>query len=121
MKRSTQTGLLIVGLFCWLPVMSLAEPSGETASDEPSRIEKDLFDAPRALSAADGIIDSGPSWGHSSPWVADVDGDGASDLVVGDFSGLFRFYRNSGTDALPRYAQGVNLQAGGVDAKVPIY
>jgi hypothetical protein len=40
---------------------------------------------------------------------------------VGDFSGCFRFYRNEGSNEKPRYAKGVNLQAGGVDAKVPIY
>jgi hypothetical protein len=73
------------------------------------------------LTAAGGVIDSGPSWGHASPWVVDVDGDGVKDLVVGDFSGHFRFYRNEGTDQRPRYARPVNLQAGGVDAQVPIY
>ncbi|MFO0843915.1 MAG: hypothetical protein U0797_16215, partial [Gemmataceae bacterium] len=76
---------------------------------------------PVRLRAADGVIDSGPSWGHCGPWVHDVDGDGVRDLVVGDFSGLFRFYRNEGTDQKPRYARAVNLKAGGEDAKVPIY
>jgi hypothetical protein len=69
----------------------------------------------------DGVIDSGESWGHSGPWVEDVDGDGLRDLVVGDFSGLFRLYRNDGTNQKPHYAAAVNLQGGGVDAKVPIY
>ncbi len=50
-----------------------------------------------------------------------MDGDGKRDLVVGDFSGFFRLYRNEGTNQQPRYARAVNLQAGGVDAKVPIY
>jgi len=89
--------------------------------DEPIRIEQDLFHPPMRLSAADGVIDSGPSLGHSGPWVEDVDGDGIRDLVVGDFSGLFRLYHNQGTDQEPRYANAVNLQAGGVDAQVPIY
>jgi hypothetical protein len=93
----------------------------ETAPDKPVRVETGLFHPPVRLAAADGVIDSGPSWGHSSPWLVDVDGDGVRDLVVGDFSGLFRYYRNEGTNQHPRYARAVDLQAGGVDAKVPIY
>jgi hypothetical protein len=111
--------LLAVGLN-WL-LCAGKEDEVEVAPDQPVRLEKDIFHPPIRLTAADGVIDSGPSWGHSSPWIADVDGDGVSDLVVGDFSGLFRFYRNEGTNKQPRYARAVNLQAGRVDAKVPIY
>jgi hypothetical protein len=93
----------------------------DAAPDEPNGTATGIFHTPTRLSAADGMIDSGKQWGHSGPWVEDVDGDGRRDLVVGDFSGLFRFYRNEGTSAAPRYAAAVNLQAGGVDAKVPIY
>jgi hypothetical protein len=93
----------------------------EIPPDKPVRVETDLFHPPVRLTAADSVIDAGPSWGHASPWIVDVDGDGVNDLVVGDFSGLFRFYRNEGTNQKPRYAKAVNLQAGGVDAKVPIY
>jgi hypothetical protein len=50
-----------------------------------------------------------------------VDGDGRRDLLVGDFSGLFRLYRNVGTDREPKFAAGEVLKAGGVEAKVPIY
>jgi hypothetical protein len=89
--------------------------------DVPSRALKDAFHPPVRLIAADGVIDSGPAWGHSSPWVEDIDSDGRRDLIVGDFSGLFKLYRNEGTTKQPRYAKAVNLQAGGVDAKVPIY
>jgi hypothetical protein len=98
-----------------------AKENDEVAPDVPVRVERDIFHPPQRLAAADGIIDSGSSWGHSSPWVVDLDGHGVKDLVVGDFSGLFRFYRNEGTNEKARYAKAVNLQAGGVDAKVPIY
>jgi hypothetical protein len=104
-----------------LPLLAKDEASDEAEPDVPVRVEKDLFHPPVRLTAADGVIDSGPSWGHCGPWVEDIDGDGVKDLVVGDFSGLFRFYRNEGTNEKPRYAKAVNLQAGGVDAKVPIY
>ena len=112
---------LAVALSLGLPLLAREEADDELAPDVPVRVEKNLFHPPVRLAAADGIIDSGPSWGHCGPWVEDVDGDGVKDLVVGDFSGLFRFYRNEGTNKKPRYAKAVNLQAGGVDAKVPIY
>src|SRR5262245_21168419 len=97
------------------------DPFDDTPEDKAVRVEKDIFHPPVRLAAADGIIDSGPSWGHCGPWIEDVDGDGVMDLIVGDSSGLFRVYRNEGTNAKPRYAKAVNLQAGGVDAEVPIY
>jgi len=103
--------------------LALAGDEGplDLTPDKIARVEQNLFHSPVRLTAADGVIDSGPSWGHSGPWIEDVDGDGRRDLIVGDFSGLFRFYRNEGTNEQPRYAAAVNLQAGGVDAKVPIY
>lgn len=77
--------------------------------------------APVRIEAAGKVIDSGPQWGHCGPCFHDIDGDGKRDLLVGDFSGLFRLYRNTGADTAPRFAEGVALQAGGVDAKVWIY
>jgi len=121
MKALKRIWPVAVILVLGLPLLARDDAGDEAAADVPVRVEKDLFHSPVRLAAADGIIDSGPSWGHSGPWVADVDGDGVQDLVVGDFSGLFRFYRNTGTNQKPRYAKAVNLQAGGVDAKVPIY
>ena len=61
------------------------------------------------------------SYGHASPWIADVDCDGDEDLLVGDFPGYFWFCSNEGTDEKPEYASAVKLQAGGEDAKVPVY
>jgi hypothetical protein len=110
-----------LGLALVLPFAAGDESPAGVAEDVPVRVEKDLFHAPVRLVAADGVIDSGAAWGHSGPWVEDVDGDGVKDLIVGDFSGLFRWYRNEGTNQQPRYAKAVNLKAGGEDAKVPIY
>ena len=112
---------MAIGLLVGMPLLAEDDVDDAPEVDVPVPVESNPFHAPVRLSAADGIIDSGPSWGHSGPWVEDVDGDGVRDLIVGDFSGLFRFYRNTGTDRQPRYDKGVNLQAGGVDAKVPVY
>jgi hypothetical protein len=117
-------GLVLGAVLTVGPCVSLSareNPDDDVPADVPVRVETSLFHPPVRLRAADGIIDSGASWGHSAPWLVDVDGDGVNDLVVGDFSGLFRFYRNEGTNEKPRYAKPINLQAGGVDAKVPIY
>jgi hypothetical protein len=73
------------------------------------------------LKAGDAYIDTGAAWGHASPWLVDIDGDGKRDLVVGDFSGKFRLFLNIGTNAKPLYKDAGFLQAGGVDAQVPIY
>lgn len=80
-----------------------------------------LFHPPKRLKSVDGIIDIGDSWGHASPWVEDVDGDGVKDLIVGGFHGKFEFFRNLGTNNKPRYAKGQYLKAGGVVAQVRIY
>ena len=42
--------------------------------------------------------------GYASPVSLDLDGDGLRDLIVGGFSGRFRFYRNTGSTEVPEYA-----------------
>ena len=95
-------------------------------ADAPPSSKKDeaknsVFQKPVRLKAADSFIDSGPRWAHSGPCLYDVDGDGRRDLLVGDFSGEFRLYRNVGTDRISKFAAGEPLMAGGAIAKVPIY
>jgi hypothetical protein len=58
---------------------------------------------------------------HAGPCIADVDGDGDRDLLVGDFPGFFWLFDNQGTEKAPVYTSSGKLQAGGVDAKTPIY
>jgi hypothetical protein len=112
---------LVLSCCAFLAPLAADELDGDIPANEPVRVEKDIFHPPARLRAGGQVIDCGASWGHASPWVEDIDGDGVRDLVVGDFSGLFRFYRNEGTNQKPLYAKAINLQAGGVDAKVPIY
>lgn len=50
------------------------------------------------------------------PCVADWDGDGVKDLLIGQFAGgKIRFYPNSGTNALPVFTTYSFVQAGGED------
>ncbi len=121
MRAFTLTWSVGLSLLVGMPLLAKDDADDEPEADVPVKFENSPFHAPVRLAAADGVIDSGAAWGHSGPWVEDVDGDGVRDLVVGDFSGLFQFYRNTGTDRQPHYDKAVNLQAGGVDAKVPVY
>lgn len=85
---------------------------GEVASED--------LEAPTLLRSLDGrLIDTEY---FSVPTVADIDGDGKRDLVVGQFmnyktpnggsAGTVRWYRNeSQGDELPTYGSGVNLKS----------
>jgi len=108
-----------------------AEPERAAALDDASENELKVpaielatdLARPFPLEAEGAIIDiaSLSSAGHASPWIADVDCDGKDDLLVGDFPGYFWFFKNESTTDEPKYASAIKLQAGGVDAKVPVY
>ena len=61
---------------------------------------------------------SGSPDDRSAPEVADLDGDGLKDLIIGMRTGMVSFYTNSGTNANPVFTTGVNLQADGADIKM---
>jgi hypothetical protein len=92
--------------------------AGEAARPNAS---KSAFEPPVRLKANGRVIDTGAAWGHSSPSVTDLNGDGKPDLVVGDFSGKLRRYLNVGSAGAPEYVDDGLIQAGGEDAHVKIY
>ena len=57
---------------------------------------------------------------YGAPCVADWDGDGLKDLVLGIFtSGNIRFYKNVGTNASPLFVNFSNIEADGIDITLP--
>ncbi len=50
--------------------------------------------------------------------VADWNGDGLYDLILGDRDGFVTVYLNQGTNEAPRYAVGMKLRGGGKEIKV---
>lgn len=78
------------------------------------------FESPVRLTAAGELI-SVDRPGYACPTVADVDGDGVEDLIVGQFAnGSMRFFRNiAPADAAPEYAAEQWITSNGEPAVVP--
>ena len=73
---------------------------------------------PVRLEAAGKPIDT--EVGHAAPHLADIDGDGKLDLLVGQFGdGILWVYKNTGTNKEPKYAAGVQFKEGAKDGRVP--
>lgn len=112
MNRSVQ---LVVMCVVMAGCLAIARAEGDDSA------KSSLFHPPVRIQADGATIDTGPDWGHSSPCIEDLDGDGLKDLVVGDFQGKFHWYRNAGTPNDPSFQSAGHIQAGGVDAQVWIY
>lgn len=57
--------------------------------------------------------------GHSAPILADYDGDGKKDLLVGEFGGGgIRIYTNVGTSQEPKFDKFTMFEAGGKTVSV---
>ena len=56
---------------------------------------------------------------RASPDVADLNGDGKKDLLIGDTTGKLRVYTNVGTDAAPTFSGYYMVEAGGAVIDLP--
>jgi hypothetical protein len=97
----------------WLAMpllLNASPPAGELAAD---------LERPVQVTADGQPIDVQRD-GHSAPFVGDFDGDGANDLLVGEYEeGRLRIYRNLGTNSQPRFENYEWFKAGAELGRVP--
>lgn len=96
---------------------------GQSSDETRGEALRDEFETPVRLQADGQIIDLGKlsPYAHAGPSWGDVDGDGDNDLLVGDFPGFFWLFENTGTNSEPKLTARGKLQAGGEDARTPVY
>jgi hypothetical protein len=77
--------------------------------------------APFRVRDAAGLIDV--DVGHAAPLMADFDGDGIPDLLVGQFGqsdqGKLRIYKNIGTTKEPKFEGFTWFKTGEEEARIP--
>jgi len=74
--------------------------------------------SPVRLTAGGEVVDT--EVGHSAPYIADFDGDGKRDLLVGQFGGgKLKICRNIGTNQNPEYEPATFFETHGEVVSVP--
>ena len=118
MFRVTLLTLAAAGLALGAPDDAKPPAAVKKAEEKKVRTSKYKFAEPVRLEAAGKPIDT--AVGHAHPIVADFDGDGVNDLLVGQFGdGILWVYKNTGTNKEPKYAAGVKFKDGNKDGRVP--
>ena len=101
----------------WAAAAAVALPAVAFAANAPAA--KSELAAPVQVQAEGKPIDI-TEVGHAAPFHADFDGDGKRDLLVGQFGGgKLRIYRNTGTEAEPKFANYEYFKAGADLGTVP--
>jgi uncharacterized protein (DUF2141 family) len=87
---------------------------------EKVKPSKFVFEAPVRIKAGDEYVKVDAP-GYACPTIADVDGDGKQDLVVGQFNkGKMRFFQNTSEDSdSPEFAAEAWIKTGDKVAEVP--
>lgn len=75
----------------------------------------------KPLDIANGMDHSTYDWGHAGPYFSDLNGDNKKDLLLGGFSGRFRYYQNTGTGKSPAFSKFEFIRGGDTIAWVRIY
>jgi hypothetical protein len=85
------------------------EAPGEIASDIVVYLNEGTPQEPKLGKPQEIRVGAGA---RPSPYLVDLDGDGKVDLLCGTESNKVFFFRNTGTNAQPSYAKGVELDLG---------
>lgn len=125
-KSSFWSGLLVLGILTTVGCSSSETDSLTSARPEPQLKLPDVPEskyqfAPGEMLLAGGEPIAVDSPGYACPTIADVDGDGVDDLVVGQFrSGKMHYCRNvASAGDVPKYADRQWIKTGDKPAKVP--
>lgn len=110
--------LTLIASGCGRSSTSVSQPPNLRPSNaQPSKYE--FEPAVRITAANEPIAVESP--GYACPTIADVDGDGVEDLVVGQFKqGKMKWYRNAAdANQTPDYQEGQWIKSGSSPAEVP--
>jgi hypothetical protein len=77
------------------------------------------LEPPVRLKAGQTFIDTGEYTAHSGPSVTDLDANGKSDLIVGNFDGQLQVFMNVGTSTEPNYEDKGLLKVNGEAVTIP--
>jgi hypothetical protein len=103
---------ILFAVIASVPTLATAATPADVTGLDPE------LNPPVRIEAAGKPIDT--EVGHAAPCVADFDGDGVPDLLVGQFgSGQCWIFHNQGTAAAPKLADGKLFEAGADNGRIP--
>jgi len=101
-----------------IPAVAVLAIVANALSAQDAREVEFQFEPPIRLKAGDDFIDTGKYIAHAGPLSVDLDANGKPDLLVGNFSGHFQVYMNTGTRIEPVFTEKGLLKAGGETIKI---